>query len=96
VEIKFWKEDEVHVECFSKDVLFSLALLDVCKESTRVFRQNYSNSAIVLSDIRSSNLDPTVTDTKGLVQHGYIDLERDISISTQVPSVNSSEATTWV
>ena len=78
MEIKFWKEEEVHVECFSKDVLFSMALLDVCKESTRVFRQNYSDSAIILSDIRPSNLDPTVTDTKGLVQHGYIDLERDI------------------
>jgi hypothetical protein len=78
VEIKFWNEEEVHVECFSKDVLFSMTLLDVCKESNRVFRRNYSNSAIILSDIRPSNLDPTMTDTKGLVQHGYIDLERDI------------------
>lgn len=77
MELKFWNKKEVHAECFSKDALFSMVLLDVCKESALVFRQNYSNSAIILSDFRPS-LDPTVIDTKGFVQHGYIGLERDI------------------
>lgn len=68
----------VHVEYSSKDGFFSTVLLHVCKESRRVFRRNYKPSTIVLSPSGTSKIDPAAITSKNAVQHGYIDLERDV------------------
>ncbi|KAE9376562.1 hypothetical protein N431DRAFT_462388 [Stipitochalara longipes BDJ] len=77
VGLNFWKEEEVHIEYASKDGTFSTVLLDACKESARVFRRNYSDSAIILSTSGTSNEAIEKFVRKKLVQHGFIDLERD-------------------
>jgi hypothetical protein len=78
VDIRFWKEEVVHVEYTSKAGELSTTLLLVCKESKGVFHRNYKPSTIVLSATRTSRLNPPRIVPEKLVQHGYIDLERDV------------------
>lgn len=78
VDIRFWKEDVVHVEYTSKAGDLAATLLLVCKESRGVFPRNYKPSTIVLSATRTSKSNHSPIVPEKLVRHGYIDLERDV------------------
>ncbi|PMD22183.1 hypothetical protein NA56DRAFT_702537 [Hyaloscypha hepaticicola] len=62
----------------AKQANLSTTLLLVCKESRGVFHRNYKPSTIVLSATRTSKSNQSPIVPGKLVQHGYIDLERDV------------------
>ncbi len=78
VDIRFWKEAVVHVEYTSKAGKLSTTLLRVCEQSRGMFHSNYKPSTIVLSATGTSSLKQSPRALEKLVQHGYIDLERDV------------------
>jgi len=78
VDIRFWKEEVVHVEYTSKAGELSTTLLLVCKESRGEFHRNYKPSTIVLSATGTSKLNPYPIVPEKLIQHGDIDLRSDV------------------
>jgi len=76
--LRFWEEDEIHIEYTSRDGNLSTVLLDVCNESSRVFLQHYTHSAVVLLSTPYSEAYIDDIFPRTIVQHGLIDLENDL------------------